>query len=419
MPKIKKLIGVIDLETTGLFPSRNHRIIEIAIVVTTPEGEITDQFCTLINPNRDIGPSHIHGIKSVDVINAPKFIDIADKIVATLKDCVAIAAHNIRFDHDFLKHEFSKIGSQIPEIPKICTMHLSGGGKLTECCERFSVELEGNSHNALNDAIATQNLLTKLLTKHPKTINQINKFKSIVWPVLTPTDSKPFTRHDSSNASKTKPSIFSELSKITIENKNHNRLTEEQEISYFAVLERVLEDRIVSSDEIEDLRKMASNWGLSTHQITDLNTKYFEAFAKVLKNNRCLSNSKHQELDQLATLLGIQDSSFVNDFSPLEGLNSDASKLFNKSNSDMVGKSVCFTGESECQINKKRLTKDFSKQLAISKGLIPVDRVTKKLDILVVADPNTQSGKAKKAKEYGIRIIQEKVFWKYLGLEVE
>ena len=180
-----------------------------------------------------------------------------------------------------------------------------------------------------------------------------------------------------------------------------------------------MEDRIVSSDEIEDLRKMASNWGLSTHQITDLNTKYFEAFAKVLKNNRCLSNSKHQELDQLATLLGIQDSSFVNDFSPLEGLNSDASKLFNKSNSDMVGKSVCFTGESECQINNKRLTKDFSKQLAISKGLIPVDRVTKKLDILVVADPNTQSGKAKKAKEYGIRIIQENVFWKYLGLEVE
>ena len=56
--------------------------------------------------------------------------------------------------------------------------------------------------------------------------------------------------------------------------------------------------------------------------------------------------------------------------------------------------------------------------MAADKGLNVLDRVTKKLDILVVADPNTQSGKAKKARQYGIRIMHEPVFWKALGVEV-
>jgi DNA polymerase-3 subunit epsilon len=37
----------------------------------------------------------------------------------------------------------------------------------------------------------------------------------------------------------------------------------------------------------------------------------------------------------------------------------------------------------------------------------------------VVADPNTLSGKAKKAKIYGVRILHENVFWKTLGIKVD
>jgi DNA polymerase-3 subunit epsilon len=45
--------------------------------------------------------------------------------------------------------------------------------------------------------------------------------------------------------------------------------------------------------------------------------------------------------------------------------------------------------------------------------------VTKKLDILVVADPHTQSGKARKARQYGTRIVHEPVFWQMLGVTVK
>ena len=52
---------VIDCETTGL--GSNDRIIEIAVLTLDPRTwEPTDEYETLINPERDIGPVGIHGI---------------------------------------------------------------------------------------------------------------------------------------------------------------------------------------------------------------------------------------------------------------------------------------------------------------------------------------------------------------------
>ena len=50
---------------------------------------------------------------------------------------------------------------------------------------------------------------------------------------------------------------------------------------------------------------------------------------------------------------------------------------------------------------------------------LPVKSVTKKLDVLVVADPDTMSSKAKKARTYGVRIMAEPVFWRLMGIDVE
>jgi DNA polymerase III subunit epsilon len=57
--------------------------------------------------------------------------------------------------------------------------------------------------------------------------------------------------------------------------------------------------------------------------------------------------------------------------------------------------------------------------LVTEKGLIVVPSVTKKLDLFVVADPNTQSGKAKKARQYGIRVIHEPTLWRLLGIDID
>jgi hypothetical protein len=71
------LIAVIDLETTGLNPYLNDRIIELGAVVIDQDGAILREFTTLVNPERDIGPTRIHGLRTSDVADAPRFRQVA------------------------------------------------------------------------------------------------------------------------------------------------------------------------------------------------------------------------------------------------------------------------------------------------------------------------------------------------------
>ena len=84
-----------------------------------------------------------------------------------------------------------------------------------------------------------------------------------------------------------------------------------------------------------------------------------------------------------------------------------------------TGMTVCFTGECACCIRGQLISREVAMQIASEKGLLVMPSVTKKLDLLVVADPNTQSGKANKARQYGIRIVHEPVFWRSLGIAVD
>ncbi|MCE9592114.1 MAG: hypothetical protein K8S99_16530 [Planctomycetes bacterium] len=49
-------IAVIDVETTGLFPFRHDRVVELAVVVVRTDGQVEREFVSLLNPTRDIGP---------------------------------------------------------------------------------------------------------------------------------------------------------------------------------------------------------------------------------------------------------------------------------------------------------------------------------------------------------------------------
>jgi DNA polymerase-3 subunit epsilon len=83
------------------------------------------------------------------------------------------------------------------------------------------------------------------------------------------------------------------------------------------------------------------------------------------------------------------------------------------------GKRVCFTGELQARIDGGPVTRAVAQQLAAQAGLVVANSVTKKLDLLVAADPNTLSGKGRKARHYGTRIVAEAAFWRMLGVAVE
>lgn len=69
--------AVVDVENTGLYNS--DRLVELAVVTLDDSGRTIDEWDTLINPQRDVGPVHIHGITASMVSAAPLFAEIAPR----------------------------------------------------------------------------------------------------------------------------------------------------------------------------------------------------------------------------------------------------------------------------------------------------------------------------------------------------
>ncbi len=70
---------VVDVETTGVY--NNDRIVEVAVVTTSPDGTILDEWETLVNPGRDVGPTHLHGIVASMVSGGRVWLDSQSEIL--------------------------------------------------------------------------------------------------------------------------------------------------------------------------------------------------------------------------------------------------------------------------------------------------------------------------------------------------
>lgn len=412
-------IAVIDTETTGVL-SLSDRIIEIAIVSFNCEGTVVSEYQTLINPNRDLGPTSVHGIRAGDVRDAPFFHEIAGDIIKELNGKV-IAGHNIQFDLGMLAQEFIRMKLLMPPVSSICTLQLAysygpGNRRLSDCCEHFKIPFE-EQHTAISDAKATAALLETCLNLAAESgitaLEDIPGYRPAAmdsdWPVLDPSG-KTVTRtsqQDKSNKHPYLATILSRLPDVPAVNIAH----------YYSVLDRALEDRRLEPNEISTLILTAVDCGLSKHDVLTAHRDYLRDVIKVAYLDDQLTESELDDIHSVAHLLGFE-ASYVD-----EALQRYASTqcTTNSETKDrhFQDSRVCFTGEITSTIKGKPITRKMAEELATKNGLIPVPSVTKKTDLLVVADPDTMSGKAKKARDYGTRIIAENVFWKKLGVATD
>lgn len=413
-------IAVIDVETTGLFPLRHDRVVEVAAVIARADGRIEREFVSLVNPARDIGPSSIHGLTSEDILDAPKFVEIAGSLLDVLTGAVAIAAHNVRFDRQFLESEFSRLGCQFPECFSICTMQLSGGGKLADCCRDHGVSAEGEGHDALADARAAARLLACLLADQPRTVQKLSQLTPIHWPIVPTIRKQPVTR-DESRRRQTEPPTF--IQRLLGRRHDHALpdATDGAVIAYGALLDRALEDRLVDDSEADALVEMAARWGLNGDQIEHAHRNYLNQLVITALADGSVTETERRDLKLVARLLG-QAKRDLDEI--LSEAAAKLSEIHRKPTSAMaveaslVGMRVCFTGELQCQLAGQSISRELAEELATKAGLFVVDSVTKKCDLLVLADPHSQSGKAKKARQYGIRIMHEPVFWNAIGVRL-
>lgn len=160
---------VFDVETTGLSARGADRIVEIALVRVDSRGTVLDEYATLVNPRRDVGPTWIHGIRDCDVKRAPFFEEIVGDVLARMAGAV-VTAHNASFDLGFLNAEMSRAQCRLPNIPYLCTMQLARktivprlpSNRLEALCQYFRIP-NTRAHSALADAQATARLLSVLL----------------------------------------------------------------------------------------------------------------------------------------------------------------------------------------------------------------------------------------------------------------
>ena len=115
--------AIIDVETTGGQPFTD-KIIEIAIILHDGN-QVIEKFETLINPERQI-PANISvltGISNEMVREAPKFYEVAKRIIELTEDAIFVA-HNVRFDYNFVKEEYKRLGYVFTK-KQLCTVRLS------------------------------------------------------------------------------------------------------------------------------------------------------------------------------------------------------------------------------------------------------------------------------------------------------
>lgn len=411
--------AVVDVETTGLNPYRSDRIVEVAVVLMIPGTGIVREFVTLVNPERDMGPTRIHGLTAGDVINAPRFSQIAAELADFVRGAVAIAGHNVRFDMAFLRSEYERFGMSIPIGTIIDTMRLAGGGSLFTCCSDHNITYDGQAHTAIYDARAAANLLDKLIAGNPDLLNYYKPFEPIDWPFLQ-TECAPLLQRESQhNRIYETPRYIQQLVERLPTESDDIKQTE-GESEYKALLWNVLEDGRIEEAESDSLVNIALQCGLNYGQIKSIHLAYLSQLARIALADQRITDAERHELNMITQLLGfglLSETQFnqLLEVSPsgVERMSSPRVEI------DWTGQSICFTGECQCSIEGAYISREFAEKLAADRGFIVMPSVTKKLNILVVSDPNTQSGKAKKARRYGVRIIHEPVFWRMLGIAIE
>lgn len=194
-PECPATILVFDIETTG-FSRRGDRIIEFA--VRDLAGGKNSTFQTLINPERVIPNTHIHGISTnmvcrSDIPRFGEFIPILLQYVLSRQMAgkpVLWVAHNGKtFDVPFLICEFQRCKMEMPgdwlfvdTLPiarQLVDGKTKGAATLKTLTERYKIPVNGDAHRAMQDVTALCYVLQKLTLELKITVPQLleNSFR--------------------------------------------------------------------------------------------------------------------------------------------------------------------------------------------------------------------------------------------------
>lgn len=369
-------LSVVDCETTGL--GRHDRVIEVAVVTLDHDsGDVVDEFETLINPGRDVGPTHLHGITAKMVGLAPRFEEVAPALASRLHQST-IVAHNLRFDTRMLEQEYRRLRVSVAWGAGICTLQRTGM-KLSHAARSLGISLE-NHHRAIDDARVAA-----------KVLRQIGWSECDSPCVMSPMDlveSCRTLRRDAFESSTSVP-LRRWLQVACVPS------SVDACVEYFDLLDHVLADLVLEAHEQDALSELRESLGLRQTQIHAMHMAYFESLRFAALSDGVLTENEHRLLVRIASWLGIPRSEVPD----VDDRSARPPVVIER------GTRICFTG-SAVDSTGNPLSREALEMTAATHGCQPVSSVTKKgCDLLVAADPSSQSLKAAQAKRYGIPIV--------------
>lgn len=395
--------AVIDLETTGLFPEKHDRIVEVAIVHVSPYGVVEGAWDTLVNPMRDMGAQHIHGISAAAAARAPEFRAIAPSIAGLLRGRVPVA-HNASFDVRFLAHAMVQADAWCPEPAYwMCTMRLAdtflpGHRSLSDCSAAIG-SVMADAHRASADALATAALLRAYIGAGGERAWWEAWLASAGdWPHphTSPTGWMPREAADD-----VPRSVLERLYVHVDPAPDDGALN----LDYLSLLDRVLLDRHMSTTEADDLLRFAQGMGLGAAAVRRIHRAYFDGLVSAAWADDELTVAEWRDIESIGRVLEIEQDVIAQAASKPALV----APRFTTGFRLLPGDTIVITGDT---------VRDRSAWFRIlqERGFTAKDSMVKSAKVLVAADPDSMSGKAKLARQYGIPIITEEGLERMLGL---
>lgn len=412
--------AVVDFETTGLRPQEGDRAIEVGIVLLSPDGVITGEAETLIRVRRDIGLQSLHHIGAAELMDAPEFPGIAAQLRDYLDGRVFVA-HNASFDMAVLAAEMRRLGFRSPVTAdnSLCTSRMGtkllGVGSLKDCCAKTGI-INTDAHSALGDARATARLLRhymRMVPSWPGWRYFLDQATGTSWPSITTHRCAWIPR--SSHADKADPPHLrkSMLDRIPSSDTSGSVMVDSSQ--YTSLLGRSLVDGRLSEHEKAMLVDAARTMRMDRETVRSVHGDYFDELAKATWDDDMVSYAELDHLRDIGKALEIDDAhveatvSRISRRSPHGKRGRHASTVTTAANGSGInplrfrlhsGDHIVLTGQMRRQRNDWR-------NLLSSLDIVAWPSVTRKVRLLVAADTDSESAKARKARDYGIPIVNE------------
>ncbi len=409
-------VAVVDVETTGLSPGLD-RVIELAVVRYEPEKKPELVLDTLVNPNRPVAATEIHGISDEDVEDAPYFSDVIGDLLRAVSGCV-VSAYNVYFDIKFLNYELHSAGIDLVP-PHFCLMYMRpmlGLGKrcpLGDACQCHGISVDMD-HVASADAWVSAELM-KIYLEEMKALEiatyrdlaRLHSYKfmesfknNVIYPSIA-------EKHSRCNSLKSRTvtiqSSAEDKHPIKVRDDGQKRPDTGHALGeYWEALKSAVSDLMITDEEIKQLRRRKQKLGLADEQVRMLHARLFSGVISDFIGDMRLDEKECKALNKVHSCLcqlGWAPGQPLGRHHRFPKKKSHAFAKKKMSPTSMEGKTVVITGKLD-SLSRKEV------KIAIEHtGGRTASSVSRNTDIVVVG--KSAGAKADKATEYGIEQIDE------------